>query len=156
MRSRLPTHLSALRSRSAAVVGLSLALLMLVLGWALPPEAQARRWVGQEPANTATYRNTPTIALKALPQHGQAVYALVLQGGPFQFDKDGSVFANREQILPKQKRGYYREYTVAANRFTPARGAKRIVCGGWTQRQPDDCYYSGDHYASFQRIHAQP
>ena len=156
MRPRLPTHLSALRSRSAAVVGVSLALLLLVLGWALPPDAQARRWVGQEPANTATYRNTPTIALKALPQHGQAVYALVLQGGPFQFGKDGSVFANREQILPKQKRGYYREYTVAANRFTPARGAKRVVCGGWTPRQPDDCYYSGDHYASFQRIHAQP
>ena len=156
MRPRHSAHLTALRSRSTAVVGVTLALLILALGWALPPDAQARRWVGQEPASTATYRNTPAITLQALPQHGQQVYALVLQGGPFQFDKDGSVFGNREQILPKQKRGYYREYTVAANRFTPARGAKRIVCGGWTPRQPDDCYYSGDHYASFMRIQAQP
>lgn len=37
---------------------------------------------------------------------------LIYQGGPFKYDKDGSVFGNRERILPAKNRGYYREYTV--------------------------------------------
>ena len=156
MLTRFSAPFSAFFAHRSGLAAASLALLMLALGWTLPQESQARRWHGQEPAATTTYRNTATIALKDLPKQGQQVYALVLQGGPFRFDKDGSVFFNREQILPKQKRGYYREYTVAANDFTPARGAKRIVCGGWAPRQPDDCYYSADHYASFMRIQAQP
>ena len=60
------------------------------------------------------------------------------------------VFGNRERLLPLQKRGYYREYTVA----TPGsrdRGARRIVCGGAASR-PENCYYTDDHYASFRRI----
>ena len=65
--------------------------------------------------------------------------------------KDGTVFGNRERILPAQKRGYYREYTVK----TPGarnRGARRIVCGGQQPRMPDACYYTSDHYASFRVI----
>jgi len=61
------------------------------------------------------------------------------------------VFGNRERQLPAGPKGYYREYTVV----TPGagdRGARRIVCGGSRPTAPDDCYYSGDHYASFRRI----
>ena len=61
------------------------------------------------------------------------------------------MFANRERILPAERRGYYREYTVA----TPGardRGARRIVCGGRQPTAPLACYYTGDHYASFSRI----
>jgi ribonuclease T1 len=93
---------------------------------------------------------TGTIALGALPVQGQETYRLVLQGGPFPFAKDGAVFGNRERFLPIRKRGYYREYTVR----TPGsrdRGARRMVCGG-PATQPDDCYYSADHYASFRKI----
>ena len=97
-----------------------------------------------------------TVSLNQLPPQGIETYKLIRQGGPFPYGKDGVVFGNRERLLPAAKRGYYREYTVAANDFTPARGAKRIVCGGWAPRQPDDCYYSADHYASFMRIQAQP
>jgi ribonuclease T1 len=64
--------------------------------------------------------------------------------------KDGIVFGNREQMLPRQPRGYYREYTVR----TPGssdRGARRIVCGG-PRKAPEVCYYTDDHYASFRRI----
>lgn len=85
-----------------------------------------------------------------LPPQGRATYALIQQGGPFPYDKDGSVFGNREKILPKHQRGYYREYTVR----TPGvrtRGARRIICGG-KPRIPDACYYTSDHYASFHRI----
>ena len=67
-------------------------------------------------------------------------------GGPFPYRKDGSVFQNREKLLPRMPRGYYREYTVA----TPGardRGARRIVAGG----EPAEVFYhTRDHYRSFE------
>ncbi|MDY0106426.1 MAG: ribonuclease [Giesbergeria sp.] len=91
-----------------------------------------------------------TISVAQLPPQGRDTYALIRQGGPFPYDKDGTVFGNRERLLPAHKRGYYREYTVR----TPGarnRGARRIVCGG-KPRTPDACYYTSDHYASFREI----
>jgi ribonuclease T1 len=99
------------------------------------------------------WQDTPVsspIALAELPPQGRATYALIHEGGPFPYDKDGSVFGNRERQLPAHKRGYYREYTVR----TPGvahRGARRIVCGG-AKRMPDACYYTSDHYTSFREI----
>ncbi|MFT3778643.1 MAG: ribonuclease domain-containing protein [Ottowia sp.] len=92
-----------------------------------------------------------TVVVTELPPQGQRTYALILRGGPFPYDKDGAVFGNRERLLPRERRGYYREYTVD----TPgarSRGARRIVCGGWRPRAPEGCWYTGDHYASFKRI----
>jgi ribonuclease T1 len=91
------------------------------------------------------------IGASTLPVQGKQVMELIRLGGPFQYEKDGTVFGNRERLLPGQKRGYYREYTVP----TPGlnhRGARRIVCGGQKPRAPDDCYYTEDHYASFRLI----
>ena len=93
----------------------------------------------------------PTVALAALPTEAQRTEQLIRKGGPFAYAKDGSVFGNRERLLPTGPRGYYREYTVK----TPGasdRGARRIVCGGSQPTRPDACYYTGDHYASFARI----
>jgi len=93
----------------------------------------------------------PAVALAALPPEGQSTYQLIHQGGPFPYEKDGSVFGNRERQLPRQARGYYREYTVR----TPGardRGARRIVCGGEVPVRPETCYYTADHYASFRVI----
>jgi ribonuclease T1 len=90
------------------------------------------------------------VALADLPIQGQQTYALIFQGGPFPYAKDGSVFGNRERRLPLHERGFYREYTVK----TPgvkSRGARRIACGG-QPRHPEVCYYSEDHYANFRRI----
>jgi ribonuclease T1 len=90
------------------------------------------------------------IQVAELPRQGRETYELIRRGGPFPYDKDGGVFGNRERLLPAQKRGYWREYTVA----TPGsrdRGARRIVCGGPT-RAPHACYYTADHYASFRMI----
>lgn len=92
------------------------------------------------------------IAAADLPKQGQVVYGQIQQGGPFAFEKDGSVFGNYEQRLPRQARGYYREYTVTYNAASRSRGPRRIVCGGWQVRTPDACYYSADHYKSFLRI----
>ncbi len=97
---------------------------------------------------TADVRTTMSVA--ELPRQGEQIYELIHQGGPFVHEKDGVVFGNRERLLPAQKRGYYREYTVA----TPGvrhRGVRRIVCGG-QPKTPDACYYTADHYASFRKI----
>ncbi len=91
-----------------------------------------------------------TVTLGDLPVQGQQTYALIFQGGPFPYDKDGAVFGNRERRLPVRERGYYREYTVK----TPgvrSRGARRIACGGMP-KNPEVCYYSDDHYAGFRKI----
>ena len=90
------------------------------------------------------------IAVAELPAQGKEIYALIHRGGPFAHEKDGTVFGNRERLLPLEKRGFYHEYTVS----TPGaktRGAKRIVCGGQA-KAPEICYYTADHYASFRKI----
>jgi ribonuclease T1 len=92
-----------------------------------------------------------TVTLAELPREAQATEASIRAGGPFTYSKDGSVFGNRERLLPAETKGYYREYTV----MTPGasdRGARRIVCGGRQPTAPDACYYTGDHYSSFRRI----
>jgi len=114
---------------------------LLAVAWG-PALVQAR---GPQTAESAV-----TVSVADLPRQGAETYRLIHQGGPFPYEKDGSVFGNRERLLPAQKRGYYREYTVP----TPGarnRGARRIVCGG-LPRTPDACYYTADHYASFRRI----
>jgi ribonuclease T1 len=97
-----------------------------------------------------SHPDTATVALSQLPPQGIETYQLIPQGGPFPYEKDGTVFGNRERLLPAAKRGYYREYTVKTPR-SRNRGARRIVCGGQTTA-PDACYYTADHYASFRKI----
>lgn len=93
----------------------------------------------------------PAVALRTLPAEAQTTHRLIFSGGRFPHDKDGVVFGNRERLLPTHSPGYYREYTVR----TPGaknRGARRIVCGGQPPTQPEACFYTSDHYASFSRI----
>ncbi len=96
-----------------------------------------------------------TIAQSALPKEGQKTLQLIQQGGPFPYaDKDGSTFGNREGTLPKQKRGYYSEYTVKTP-YARNRGAKRIIAGKGATGNPatsGEYFYTDDHYASFKRI----
>ncbi|WP_144147697.1 ribonuclease [Paraburkholderia sp. BCC1884] len=91
-----------------------------------------------------------TIALPTLPREAVNTLNLIAAGGPYPYEKDGVVFGNRERLLPPHRRGYYHEYTVPTPR-SRNRGARRIVCGGPLQRT-DNCYYSDDHYTSFNRI----
>lgn len=91
------------------------------------------------------------VALAELPRQARQTYRLILQGGPFPYDKDGTTFGNRERLLPQQRRGYYREYTVKTP-WSRDRGARRIVCGGQQPTLPDTCYYTSDHYNSFRMI----
>jgi len=85
----------------------------------------------------------------------------VYYGKPLQFPKDGTVFDNREGLLPAKPAGYYREYTVLPPPGSPmtvsiggrtfaisppqgTRGAERLIIGGG-----EVLYYSPDHYRTF-------
>ena len=91
------------------------------------------------------------VSLAQLPVQARTTYERIHNGGPFPYDKDGSIFGNRERLLPAEKRGYYREYTVKTP-WARDRGARRIVCGGQPPTQPEACYYTSDHYNSFRKI----
>jgi len=93
----------------------------------------------------------PTVSVAALPAEAQSVAMTIHRGGPFAFPKDGIVFANRERLLPREPRGFYREYTVPTP-GAPDRGPRRIVCGGPQPTAPVACYYTANHYSSFHRI----
>lgn len=109
------------------------------------------------PTATPTRAPTPTrvpdridglrvVTPDQLPREARDTLALIARGGPFPFDRDGIVFENREGLLPRKARGYYREYTV----ITPNsrdRGARRIIAGQGGER-----YYTADHYESFVRV----
>ncbi len=132
------------------------ALLVLVLGFVLSLTgflAPKTSPDGNDP-NSEFIRiegSFSSVPLANLPVHAQTIYKLIHVGGPFEFEKDGTVFANREKLLPAKPRGHYREYTVR----TPSvrhRGARRLVCGGEPPTKPEVCFYTDDHYASFKRI----
>ena len=95
--------------------------------------------------------NLGTVALATLPAEARTTHRLILAGGPFPYRKDGTVFGNRERLLPRADRGFYREYTVRTP-GSPDRGARRIVCGGLRPTVPEACFYTADHYASFKLI----
>jgi ribonuclease T1 len=139
---------SVVSSRLVAKVKLALtsALAAVVLGVSVLPSPALSRSSPDLSAGPMA-----EVALADLPSQGRRTYELILQGGPFPYGKDGSVFGNRERLLPPHPRGYYRAYTVKTP-FSSDRGARRIVCGGSQPRKPDVCYYTNDHYASFRRI----
>jgi len=132
----------------ARIAAVKFALTSVLLAAAIPgPLAQAR-----SQADRPRESNAPAVVIHVaeLPREGRASYELIRQGGPFPNGKDGAVFGNRERVLPRATRGFYREYTVP----TPGsrdRGARRIVCGG-PMKAPHACYYTADHYASFRMI----
>src|SRR5262252_9156303 len=125
-------------SRPSRLAG-AYALAALCAALALPP-ALAR----------STPDALPPVALAELPKEAREVSAAIRTGGPFAYPRDGVVFGNRERILPVEPRGYYHEYTVPTPGMK-SRGARRIVCGG-PVRAPHACWYTADHYQSFQRI----
>lgn len=135
-------------SRALGVAGAKATVALWAVACLVTLAAPAASWAkGPLPSEVAGQ----TIALADLPKQGRETYEQILKVGPFAYDKDGTVFGNRERSLPAQKRGYYREYTVKTP-YARNRGAKRIVCGGSQPAQPEACYYSDDHYASFKRI----
>ncbi|MFD9248127.1 ribonuclease domain-containing protein [Streptomyces sp. NPDC059556] len=87
------------------------------------------------------------ICYSDLPGEAYTTLRLIDAGGPYPYSQDGSVFQNREQILPAHPAGYYHEYTVETP-GSSTRGARRIVTGDSAQED----YYTSDHYASFDLV----
>jgi ribonuclease T1 len=97
-------------------------------------------------AQRAQPRESPEVSVRELPREVGATIELIRRGGPFPYAKDGAVFGNRENLLPRRERGYYHEYTVK----TPGertRGARRIIAGSGGEH-----YYTDDHYNHFRRV----
>ncbi|MER6570446.1 ribonuclease domain-containing protein [Streptomyces sp. NPDC001093] len=88
-----------------------------------------------------------SICYGALPSQAHDTLDLIAQGGPYPYSQDGTVFTNREGVLPSESSGYYHEYTVITP-GSPTRGARRIVTG----EQSQEDYYTSDHYATFNLI----
>ncbi|WP_020671180.1 ribonuclease domain-containing protein [Amycolatopsis nigrescens] len=141
------------RSRAATLLLAVLVTLLSGLGVATATESapDARSSVAVSAAefaadcgDTSGFEQTP---LSTLPKEATDTYNLIKQGGPFPYpEKDGTVFSNREGILPSCASGYYHEYTVPTP-GSPDRGARRIVTGNG-----GEFFYTPDHYESFSVI----
>jgi ribonuclease T1 len=69
-----------------------------------------------------------------------------IDSGNLPYSKDGTVFQNREGLLPSEPAGYYHEYTVD-DPGVAGRGVDRLVIGA-----NGELYFTPNHYASFVRI----
>lgn len=116
---------------------LAAAALALAVHASLPATAQRA---------SAPSRAAEEVPAAQLPHEALETIRLIRKGGPYPYARDGAVFSNREGRLPREKRGYYREFTVK----TPGertRGARRIVAGAG-----GELYYTDDHYTRFRRV----
>lgn len=153
----LPTRMPRTKGQWA-MAALAVLVALVVLWWqnrapehAAPPANQpsaASTHSGPAPSASGTdpASGLRWVHLDELPPEAEDTLALIDDGGPYPYDRDGVVFGNFEGILPEHQRGYYHEYTVP----TPGeddRGARRIVTG-----DEDEFFYTGDHYDSFERI----
>lgn len=147
-------------ARAAWLVAAVLALVVILLAALLMREggSDAAATGGANPGTTPITSTTGSggtddvaglrlVDLAALPAQAQQTVTLIQKGGPYPYRKDGATFGNREGLLPKRARGYYREYTVE----TPGsddRGARRIVTGD----DDREFFYTDDHYRTFRRV----
>ncbi|AIA06859.1 putative guanyl-specific ribonuclease [Streptomyces noursei] len=141
VRMRIPPRMT----RIGAAGALASALLLGGTAVAATPAAPTHHAA----VHTATVhvKSVGSVCYSKLPSQAHDTLDLIDKGGPFPYPKDGTVFDNREGILPSQSSGYYHEYTVVTP-GSPDRGARRIVAG---QKQQED-YYTADHYATFNLV----
>ncbi|NGO72428.1 ribonuclease domain-containing protein [Streptomyces boncukensis] len=143
---RFPPRIARVSAIGALAAGLLLGAPAAAAGAAATAPATAAA-VTAPAAPHARIAAVGDICYSALPSQAHDTLALIAQGGPYPYPQDGSVFYNREGILPQQQTGYYHEYTVETP-GSPDRGARRIVTGDSYRED----YYTADHYASFDLV----
>jgi len=96
----------------------------------------------QCPKQMQTRATTDIVAGSDGLVHVRTTIDRINRGGVFPHRNDGSIFLNREGLLPKRPAGYYREFVHP----TPGMhvGKQRIVQGS-----SGELYYTADHYKSF-------
>ncbi|KOG52012.1 guanine-specific ribonuclease N1 and T1 [Streptomyces griseoflavus] len=142
---------SAPRAAAGVLAALLACVLLLVSGCSGGGGGQgSAKPTHGAPSGSATApewaRGMATVPAGRLPAQARETLRLIDAKGPFPYPKDGTVFGNHERLLPRQKRGYYHEYTVP----TPGskdRGARRIVTG-----DSHETYYTDDHYRTFKAV----
>lgn len=70
----------------------------------------------------------------------------IVAGGRFPHRNDGSIFGNKEGLLPQQARGYYTEYVHPTPGFNGP-GPQRVVTG-----QGGEVFYTPNHYRTFIQV----
>ncbi|RFU86591.1 ribonuclease [Streptomyces triticagri] len=124
--------------------GIALVAALVVGG---PVAAQAAPTPASAPVAVSAVAAVGDICHSDLPAEAHDTLDLIDAGGPYPYPQDGTVFQNREGLLPDQDTGYYHEYTVETP-GSPDRGARRIVTGEADQED----YYTADHYESFDLV----
>ncbi|KAB2377476.1 ribonuclease domain-containing protein [Actinomadura montaniterrae] len=115
------------------------------------PAAHAATATAPAPASSTA---TATVAVadiceSTLPSQADDTIALIDKGGPFPYPQDGTVFQNREGLLPQEPQGYYHEYTVKTP-GSSTRGARRVITSD--DLGHDGMYWTPDHYSTFYDI----
>lgn len=114
-----------------ALVGL---VVLVLVGWLVKENA------GDSSPSSSGMQVKP---LSQLPPEVDDTWRLIVKGGPYPYREDGQTFQNREGLLPHEKAGYYREYTVDTPR-SDDRGTQRLIYGSGKE-----LFYTADHYKSF-------
>ncbi|WP_189304015.1 ribonuclease domain-containing protein [Streptomyces albospinus] len=141
---RIPPRITKIGAAGA------LASALLIGGTAVAATpAVATTHVATAHVRTVHANDVGSVCYSQLPSQAHDTLSLIDQGGPFPYPgKDGSVFTNTEGVLPAQSASdYYHEYTVITP-GAPTRGARRIVTG----EQPQEDYYTADHYKTFNLV----
>ncbi|WP_035806064.1 ribonuclease domain-containing protein [Kitasatospora mediocidica] len=136
------TRLTTVAVLLACVIAVAAAYALIGRHQSAGPAASSRATASAR----ATTAATAQVCQSKLPSQARDTLGLIAKGGPYPYRSDGIVFDNREGRLPKQRSGYYHEYTVV----TPGsgdRGTRRVVTGG-----PGEEYWTDDHYSTFQTI----
>ena len=81
-----------------------------------------------------------------LPAQALGTLRLIAVGGLYPYAQDNTIFGNYGGTLPRERYGYYREFTVQTP-GTESRGVRRVVIGSGGED-----YYTSDHYATFEWI----
>lgn len=143
------THVKHLAAPVTFLIALCLAVAVMGCGAPNLDIGWTPSGSGQEAATdaeSAAQSGIDVVSVTELPPEARITLQLIEEDGPFPYSRDGTVFHNYEELLPKRADGYYREYTVD----TPGssdRGARRIVAGKNGER-----YYTDDHYNSFRLV----
>ncbi|MFI0716835.1 ribonuclease [Streptomyces inhibens] len=144
---RIPPRITRIGAAGALVSALLIGGTAVAATPAVATAPAATSYAATAHATSVHVKDVGNVCYSKLPSQAHDTLDLIAKGGPYPYPKDGTVFDNREGILPSQSTGYYHEFTVITP-GSPDRGARRIVTG----EQQNEDYYTADHYKSFDLV----